>query len=556
MDSFYGGRPGYSFIIAKSFKSIAEMVENFQKGPEYEAVHFNEYVLINTEDKHDKDNGKIYRRGYDYTNDLGGAQYVGTIVGPSGMAPHVEFATIDEVNAMERHEGIQYRYRNGEWSVDNKSIVPGKYVEGGENKFHDSIKWVSYSVRTPNNDDCTAYIAFEWPYTVIDYTADSKNPYYNRDDEEEHKAGFNNVNLVDRVDEGDHPFYEHWHISVPQGIHGSGFQKLRVVAADDPDETIQPYEGQEEDEEASRMVWVVDYYQYEKEEDGEPITLYLGDFNIIKDINIDSEGNVHITYTHEDQKDIPLIWLIGLDIAEDGTVTLHYTNKDDEVLETKVKWIDNIVVNTDTGEEKEGEGEGDQQIHVTYNTGEEVVIGDPLNYIMATAVTDDFHLLIKHSDPAKRKQIIEEGKNYTGTDENPGYKGDLEWQDMGPIKDEDGILIGLNLSQTDIEDDISSLDGAIEYLNKTYPNGLVEEGMIGKVVTIGYEDRTKLMYAFDYRKINDHYKGWYYLGSLQVDPDFIITIAQEDETEKKNILNTNGIWLEVTENESLVEEGA
>ena len=93
MDSFYGGRSGFSFVISKSYLSITAMVEDFQKGPEFEAVHFNEYVLINTEDKNDKDNGKIFRRGYDYTNEMGGAQYVGTIVGPAGKAPHVELDT-------------------------------------------------------------------------------------------------------------------------------------------------------------------------------------------------------------------------------------------------------------------------------------------------------------------------------------------------------------------------------------------------------------------------------------------------------------------------------
>ena len=51
MESFYGGRPGASFVIVKSFISIAEMIANFKQGPNYTDVHFDEYVLINTENK-------------------------------------------------------------------------------------------------------------------------------------------------------------------------------------------------------------------------------------------------------------------------------------------------------------------------------------------------------------------------------------------------------------------------------------------------------------------------------------------------------------------------
>ena len=137
-NSFYGGRRGASFIIVKSFKCIRKpdidnwfwkkviqeawenaskdnigtepsieewvvdncMVQAFEKGGAYKIVNYDEYVIIDTPNKNDKDNGKIYRRGYNYANDpnnLGGAEYIGQIVGPAGMAPQVEMKTIDEV---------------------------------------------------------------------------------------------------------------------------------------------------------------------------------------------------------------------------------------------------------------------------------------------------------------------------------------------------------------------------------------------------------------------------------------------------------------------------
>lgn len=80
--SFYGGKPGSSFAVVQNFSSVSLMVENFAKGPNYTDVNYDEYVLINTVTKTDPDNGKIYRRGYDYTDSMGGAIYIGTIAGP------------------------------------------------------------------------------------------------------------------------------------------------------------------------------------------------------------------------------------------------------------------------------------------------------------------------------------------------------------------------------------------------------------------------------------------------------------------------------------------
>ena len=97
MYSFYGGQPGYSFIIVASYKSIQDMINNFKLGSDYTAVHFDEHVLINTDNKNNPDNGKIYRRGYDFNNEMGGAEFVGTIVGPSGNSPILKLTTIAEV---------------------------------------------------------------------------------------------------------------------------------------------------------------------------------------------------------------------------------------------------------------------------------------------------------------------------------------------------------------------------------------------------------------------------------------------------------------------------
>ena len=123
MSSYYGGKPGEAFNIVKTFASIEEMVNLFKQGPGYNDVNFDEYVLINTVNKNNPENGQLFRRGYDYQTTepiknykeiistdgkkiytetsviSGGAIYVGTIVGPAGRAPLLNLGLYEDLNA-------------------------------------------------------------------------------------------------------------------------------------------------------------------------------------------------------------------------------------------------------------------------------------------------------------------------------------------------------------------------------------------------------------------------------------------------------------------------
>jgi hypothetical protein len=69
MNSFYGGRRGASFIIVKNYLDVLSMVTDFSRGNDFTEVKFDEYVIINNPNKNHPDNGKIFRRGYDYNSD-------------------------------------------------------------------------------------------------------------------------------------------------------------------------------------------------------------------------------------------------------------------------------------------------------------------------------------------------------------------------------------------------------------------------------------------------------------------------------------------------------
>ena len=335
--SFYGGRKGESFVIVARFDSIADMVAVFEKGNGDLTVNYGEYVIIDTENKNDPDNGKIFKRGINYNEDLGGAQYVGQVCGPAGLAPMLELTTYEEAKAKQAEEGYGYRKSFGAYDTNN-CLVPGKYEEmvgdddeyqepHQETKYNDEIKWYVTSIRDEFNRDTTAYLGFIFPYTVIDFESETVDPYYHRDSED---AGFTNTKLVDRMDDMTHPYWEKWHISVPKGIKGDTFKNFRVVQPSEED-NVQKYDGQEEDRknkncldpfmQTTRQILVYDYYHYDKDKGGEPVSLYLGDYNMIDGIVFD----------------------------EDGSFTVHYSHDDDLYLEKWVKWIDHVQVNPETG---------------------------------------------------------------------------------------------------------------------------------------------------------------------------------------------------------------
>lgn len=384
-NSFYGGRRGASFVIAKRYSTIAAMVAAFSQGGDYKTVNYDEYVLIDTENKNNPDNGKIYRRGYEYNNSMGGAIYEGQIVGPAGLAPHTEMHTIDEVEQIQEREDFTYRRGSGEYSPVDGNIIPGKYVEPGTGiiKYNDKISWAYCSVRDMNSHESTAHIGFKFPYTVIDYTTTSVSTYEN--------GNYADTSAATRIDDGSHPFYEKWNISIPKGVKGDAFKNFRVMVADN---TIQSYTGQADDIANNRQVLVYDYYHYDEKENGDMKTYYVGDYNKISNITVSATGLVTIEYTHDDN----------------DTYQMRIPTS--------------ISINTGSTE-----GTGTQKVVITYANGDTEEIGQPLNYIMTTAIDNRYHLLVYYSDPAKRSALV-----------NPAtYDGKNDWADLGYIGDGTGV---------------------------------------------------------------------------------------------------------------------
>lgn len=599
-ESFYGGKAGTPFVIAKSYNSVNAMIADFAKGPALTAVQYGEHVIINTEDKNNSNNGALYRRGYDYNNSMGGAIYVGTIVGPSGKAPMFELTTIENIKEITFKDSDEVRQGEGAWNISNKSLVPGK----ADSEFNDDIAWSYITIRDQHGTDTTAWVGIKIPYHVIEMDAQSVSAYYNRDNE---TADFKNTNLVERDDDQAHPFYSHWSVRIPRGIKGDALKNFRVVEASD---AIQDYEGKTDDINNHRKILVYDYYCYDTKENGEPKTLYLGDFNIIDTIDLADDGTFTITYTHDNtvtytkkikwitsttlnsatgvfhidyndgtNYETTLKWINGISLADNGTITFTYTTGDSEALENKIKWI--------TTTELETNG----TLTINYNDGTKEVFDKKIQWITNITLTDEGILTINYNNdtPAFTKSLIwpvriefdsKDNEADPGTQvikvtynngtietigqplnsimrmevnpvnyhllvlfTNPAKRGTITydsiagWVDYGAIKNYDGVLIGPILDDTTITS-LKNVTVAtcITYLNTAYPTGLTGNNQ-GKILTISQDNDTMhTFYGFDYDA-----NKWKYLGSFDKTTIYMCAARETDvDYELKKERLTNG----------------
>lgn len=380
MYSFYGGRPGNSFIIVKTFSSYNEMVSKFKLGPDYPDVHYDEHVLINTKNKLDEYNGRIYRRGYNYNEEeTGGAEYIGTIVGPQGNAPYLHLVDPDDYKSLlttfktkqdhfikdytssitsppsendESEEKIQDPFKN---SVSRKNLVPGKTVKNGVDQFNDDIQWYYFSARTPDNDITDVYLGFTIPYPVFDFVAERTSAYSSDQD------------IKPQEIENQHPFFHQWKLKIPKGIKGDSIQNIRIIAYSGQNNIVGiPANFIKAGE--TKYIFVGDIKNYNTSLEGNITQYYLGEYDVLKDINIAEDGTITKTYTNSKDQNIEttLQWIKSIKLNQYGQLLVTYntpdlqqgqnSNKIELINENNIKWIDDIELSSDG------------YLRVTYNT--------------------------------------------------------------------------------------------------------------------------------------------------------------------------------------------
>ena len=510
--SFYGGKEGRSFEIVKEFQSVAEMVAKFKEGPSYKEVNFDEYVLINTVNKNNPENGNIYRRGYDFDSDryidcynmengegfysrtiAGGAIFIGSIVGPAGAAPHLELGSYqDAAKGMEPAEfrvsynkfpkesamlnflaqkcsenGVPVDFDNnvllnedgeslgqteiynrfvkfitekktcyfyfdssqqlvdgykgwyqvnapkggaGSYTLEDGDLLSGvEYeIENGRPTYtidkdtgkkhlkilteNQDIHWAYYSVKDANNAETVAKIGFKIPVHVVEYEAESVEPYFNRP-----VNAINNLNLVQRVDNLENPFYSKWELKIPRGLDGDSISSLYVMTYNKGDNVVQldlddngqpQYDDKRRlktkgysDERANVKIIVFDYTTL-KGDSTTPVTrtIYLADYDAIVNISIAEDGTVKYLYTNRESiQNEKLNWVNQVSIAQDGTVTNSFNNpeKTPYVQNDKLKWMEYVRI------------EADGTYKIKFNDGEEEITDQKFSWVNNVSIADD-----------------------------------------------------------------------------------------------------------------------------------------------------------------------
>lgn len=403
IDSLYASHEGVSFVIKASFSSVDKMKQKFSQGGNFTEVWYGEYCLISTKNKNHPDNGKIFRRGLDYQNtQTAGSIYVGQIVGPSSGTPFFQVDTIDNVEALSTEKLEDNTYRrypvsqntdgtvvtnwkqdaNGNWhdaggalkkdfkfNIQNRALIPGKSGE----TFNDDIEYTWVNIRKDDDDaDSWFYVGMKLPYTVIDYEAHAVSQYDTAGNIKPHTT----MASIERKDDGSHPFWEKWNMGIPKGLKGDTLRNLKVIKMTDAmrnkvystnSVVIDKTTGlatvgnpgytdkangidMEDDIKHERQIVVYELYIYDIQINPEPILIYLGDFNIIKNITLDDNGTLTISYTHNDTVAFnkKIKWVTGVALSTgDGADGGHFEmtfNNDSPAYTTDLTWVKGLEI--------------------------------------------------------------------------------------------------------------------------------------------------------------------------------------------------------------------
>lgn len=427
LESFYGGKPGISPVIKASFKFIntedpayqAAFINNGRdaaalkeytmdecfKDINYTDVWYGELCIIDTENKMNPNNGKLYRRtlkrsenGSLNSGNTTYAEYIGQIVGPSGGVPNLDLGSLNTerekaVGIKETYDtdgnlpldtsGWDYSYRDAESGQmtnanpqgdiskikvldaggingQNIEMVPGK--DG--NTYNDTIRYTWCNVRRTldnSEQDAWIYLGFQIPYTIFDITAQHVNYTYSED-----------VVVENKPDGLDHPFYKNYNFKIPRGTRGIGPEEIFIVRnpEDRPEEMTSLYkfdgaiaynsktdlysistDAERIEEEPDGSYWVGKWVLYNpKTESKTTVWLYLGSYKDINNIEIDNEtGDLLIEYSDNSSMSAGNLHLIENINYDDttGEITFDYTGDLSITANGNIQYINNFEIKSD-----------------------------------------------------------------------------------------------------------------------------------------------------------------------------------------------------------------
>ena len=411
LESFYGGKQGISPVIKNSFEFIDVNDPAYQaalasgrtaaelfpltmdlcfNNIDYKDVWYDELCIIDTINKNNPNNGKIFRRTLKKAGDTGTnlcAEYIGRVVGPAGTNPFFSFGNLGSVSAQGTIEKIdlapemQVSYpidENGNISsaktdgtgaqininpsiqtasIETNMLVPGK--DG--NNYHDEIRYTWLNVLDDTREIPThsiVYMGFEIPYPVLEITSTTTD--------------WMNSSEATKTN-NNHPFYHPWNLTIPRGVRGNAAFNVRLTTWEEfnigTSDTVSnpnlysfddfevknssgvygekesrpgpPFpwihsgsiNAQERDRLRTSYIWVYDYTFYDTTYEGQShsktYTIYLGSYREITNVNLESDGTLTFSYSDgiNTEFDRMIQWVKDIKVSNSGRLTFTYNKE-------------------------------------------------------------------------------------------------------------------------------------------------------------------------------------------------------------------------------------
>lgn len=550
LESFYGGKQGISPVIKASFEYLTNEKDSNDNyldsaygaavnnadastiaainaktlsvqfsNPNYQDVWFGELAIIDTTNKFNPNNGKIYRRVLrtaqkDDENFYAGqsAEYIGQIVGPAGGIPRMNFTSIDGVRGqINNSSNTIISFPSSQTDMDtnkqnslvikettmNNQLVPGK---DDEDNFNDAVKYTWVNILPPDGTNNTSYVylGFEIPYPVFNLSTETVNYTQSASITRTSK------NIEGDIEEGSqsdsiHPFYWAWNLQIPRGIRGIWqeihignkspwiFNENNPLYSDINDLTyneqsdtynIKIYENETEPRKKNSTDISEDHFWYltvkcpcYKENETlwviEEYNFYLEPYKNIKEIKFDQD-NGDITFKFDDNNDDKKI-----------------------IVETDINFIEKVY--------------GDYNLNAFY-----------ILYSSSKARPNDDETLgkIDYTDSNGQKW----------KKDADGLNKGKYWLYVSPLIDYGGLRI---FSRVNFSNNITSSDDAIAYLNDTYKKDS-SEAKSGKIL-LGEIGTSTYGFYFDPSSGNDG--TWVSLGQWDAVKNNQISIYDISGTE-------------------------
>ena len=280
LNSFYGGKQGISPVIKATFKYLSNRQEDNQyvdpayggayrsivedntitqeqkeikivelnnqtleyqfNNSSYKDVWFGELGIVDSPNKLDKNNGKLYRRTLqtsmsDQDDKYAGqhAEYIGQIVGPAGQNPYMIVSSESDIQQkLLTASSVVYPMTTTEGTsistivptstpdltyfsaTPGTELIPGYIATTPTATYNDNIEYTWANIITSTDDPAYVYLGFKVPYSIFDFsitTTDYQSP----------------ATITQNNDSINHPFYWKYDLEIPRGIRGI-WQEIKI----------------------------------------------------------------------------------------------------------------------------------------------------------------------------------------------------------------------------------------------------------------------------------------------------------------------------------------